>query len=338
MLELVREIANTWVTWWMVGLLLSFRMIVPARNFLSERSAQWLAHNLTDARSTSVRRRFDVSFKRYVDKTFGARQVRIGGCRLWVLRYRKTALISLLTYLLIYCAVLTTLDFDLIYAGMEDMRANFRDPNHPDFNAQVAGFADLVDDLDTFVLVAALLMLNGILLGLFNTITDFVSFLETRNILARLGRGPARDIFWVLVDLVLTTLISIGGFVLFWVCTTYFGTLFSERSLPIGDVAYQGMMLGISALTRAVEMLGPEQPALIITDPAMISMTFSTYATSIWIWVFFLSTLAIRSAVLFAPLLRAVTFLVDVEDHPFRAAWLMFAIVWSLSVAGFALT
>ena len=118
MLDLVREIANTWVTWWMVGLLMSFRMIVPARNFLSDRSAKWPSHRLTRARGVSSRRRFDLSFKRYVDRTFNARQVKIGRCRVWTLRYRNTAFVSLLTFLGIYCSVLLTLDFDQLYRGV----------------------------------------------------------------------------------------------------------------------------------------------------------------------------------------------------------------------------
>lgn len=338
MLDLVREFANAWITWWMVGLLLSFRMIVPARGFLSDRSAQWLAHRLTKARNVSVRRRFDISFKRYVDRTFNARQVRLGRCRFWTLRYRNTALVSMLTFLLIYCVVLLTLDFDQVFRGTEAMRAAFTDPEHPDYDPNVAGFAALIENIDTQVLVASMMIFNGLVLGLFNTITDYVSFLETRNILARLGRGPLRDVLWVCVDLVLTTLISIGGFILFWASTSLFGTFFSGRSIALTDAAREGFTLGITALRRAVAMLGDASPALDLTDPAMIAMTLSTYATSVWIWVFFLSTLIIRSVVLFGPVLRLVSFLVDVEEYPFRAAWLMFAMLWSVGIAVQALT
>ena len=336
MLELVQEFANAWVTWWMAGLLLSFRMIVPARNFLSDRSAKWLAVQLTNARSVSVRRRFDISFKRYVDRTFQARQKKFGPCRIWTLRYRSTAMVSLLTFLLIYCAVLLTLDFDQVYRGMEAMRDSFRDPTSPNYDSKIAGFADMVAGLDASVLVASMMIFNGLMLGLVNTLTDYVSFIETRNILARLGRGAAKDIAWVTVDLVLTTLISIAGFVFFWVVTDYFGTLFSGRSLAFFDIAEDGARLGVLALSRAIEMFGEGKPALDLTDPAMIAMTFSTYATSIWIWVFFISTLIMRSVVLVGPLLRLVSFLVDVEEHPFRAAWLMFASLWTIGIALYA--
>lgn len=337
MLDLVQQIANTWVTWWMVGLLMSFRMIVPARNFLSDRSAKWLAHRLTKARGTSTRRRFDISFKRYVDRTFKARQIRVGRCNIWVLRYRKTAFVSMLTFLVIYSAVLLTLDFEQIYRGTEAMRQSFSTPGSPNYDPAIAGFADLVAHLDTNILVATMMVFNGLILGLFNTLTDFVSFLETRNVLARLGRGPVRDIFWVTLDLILTSLISIGGFVLFWLGTSFFGSLFSGRSLGVLDIAYEGAALGVLALMRAVATLGDSRPAMDLTDPAMVAMTVSTYATSVWIWVFFVSTLAIRSVALAGPLLRLVTFLVDVEDYPFRAAWLMFALIWSAGIAVFAL-
>ncbi|MEM9578934.1 MAG: hypothetical protein AAF999_18230 [Pseudomonadota bacterium] len=336
MLELIREFANAWVTWWVAGLLLSFRMIVPARNFLSERSAQWLAHRLTKARSVSVRRRFDVSFKRYVDQTFGARRARLGPCRLWTLRYRKTAAVSMLTFLAIYGVVLLTLDFDQIYRGVDTLRAGFSDPASPNYQPSIAGFAEMLADVDTRILVVSMMIFNGLMLGLVNTVTDYVSFIETRNILARLGRGPFGDIAWVIVDLMLTTLISIGGFVVFWVVTDYFGTLISERPLDVLNTAKDGALLGILALNHALETLGEGKPALTLTDPAMVAMTVSTYATSIWIWVFFLSTLFIRSVVLFGPLLRLVSFLIDVEDHPFRAAWFMFATVWTIGIALYA--
>ncbi len=336
MLELVQEFANAWVTWWMAGLLLSFRMIVPARNFLSDRSAKWLAHRLTEARSVSVRRRFDVSFKRYVDKTFGARRAKLGPCHIWTLRYRNTAAVSMLTFLVIYCVVLVTLDFEQIYRGVDDLRAGFSDPDSPDYEPSIAGFAQMLADVDTTVLVVSMMIFNGLTLGLVNTVTDYVSFIETRNILARLGRGPFGDVLWVTIDLVLTTLISIGGFVIFWVLTDYSGTLISGRPLDLFSTAQDGARLGLLALNHALETLGNEKPALSLTDPAMIAMTFSTYATSIWIWVFFLSTLIIRSVVLFGPMLRLVSFLIDVEDHPFRAAWFMFAVVWTIGIAFYA--
>lgn len=337
MLDLVRQIANTWVTWWMVGLLMSFRMIVPAQNFLSDRSAKWLAHRLTHARGISARRRFDLSFKRYVDRTFNARQVRVGRYRFWTLRYRNTAFVSLLTFFFIYCLVLLTLDFDQIYRGVEALRQGFQDPDSPDYDETLAGFVPLVNHLDISVIVATMIIFNGVFLGLFNTLTDYISFLETRNILARLGRGPVHDIFWVAVDLLLTTVISIGGFVLFWVATDFFGTLLSVTRFELLETTQEGVRIGLAALASAGHMIGGSSPALDPTDPAMISMALSTYATSIWIWVFFASTLGIRSVALAAPVLRMVTFLVDVEDHPFRAAWLVFAIVWTVAIGAYAL-
>jgi hypothetical protein len=337
MLDLVKAVANTWFTWWMVGLLISFRMIVPARNFLSERSAKWLAHRLTQARGISTRRRFDLSFKRYVDRTFHARQVKIRRCRVWTLRYRNTAFVSLLTFLVIYSLVLLTLDFDQLYYGVETLRARIQDPASPEFDESVAGFVALIGHLDTSLIVATMMIFYGVIFGLFNTLTDYVSFIETRNLLARLGRGPWRDILWITVDLLLTTVISIGGFVILWVAVTYFGSLLSERSLSISVVAHEGVGIGLAALANAASMMGENRPELNPTDPAMISMTLSTYATSIWIWVFFASTLAIRGVVLATPVLRFVTFLIDVEVHPFRAAWLMFAFMWTIGIGVCAL-
>lgn len=337
MLDLVKEIANAWLTLWMVGLLISFRMIVPARGFLSDRSAKWLSHHLTQTRGISTRRRFDLSFKRYVDRTFHARQKRWGRCRIWTLRYRSTAFVSFLTFLIIYIAVLFSVDFDQLDRGVMALRAAMQDPTAPGYDASVAGFVALIEDLDTDFIVATMLIFYGITFGLFNTITDYVSFFETRNVLARLGRGPLRDVMWVCLDLVLTTAISIAGFVLLWVLTTYFGTLLSGRAPAFFSVVQEGGAIGIAALVSAVSMVGVNQPALNPTDPAMIAMTLSTYATSVWIWVFFVGSFAIRAVAMAAPALRLVRFLIDVEDHPFRAAWLMFALLWTAGVGVMAL-
>ncbi|MFK7765545.1 MAG: hypothetical protein AB8B62_19945 [Roseobacter sp.] len=336
MLELVQQFANAWLTWWMAGLLLSFRMIVPAQSFLSERSARWLSNQLTNANGINARRRFNLSFKRYVDRTLHARQVRVGRLRFWTLRYRKTAVFSLVTFLLIYTGVLLTLDFDQIYRGVIALRESFSDPGSTNYDPKIAGFAELVADLDLGLLVGAMMLFNGIFLALFNTITDYVSFLETRNVLARLGRGPLRDIFWVIVDFTLTTTICVLGFTFFWVFTSYAGTILSGRSLSFVEISYEGLVLGVFALYRAVETLGEARPAMDLTDPAVVSMAYSTYATSIWIWVFFISTLLLRSIVLFRPLLRLARFLIDVEDHPFRAAWLVFAVFWTLGLTAYA--
>lgn len=337
MLDLVKAVANNWFTWWMVGLLMSFRMIVPAKEFLSERSAKWLAQRLTTAPGVSTRRRFDVSFKRYVDRTFAARQVRIGGCRVWVLRYRKTALVSLFTFLIIYVLLLATVDFAQLRLGVEDIRAGFQDPDRTDFDANRANAVALIAEMDATYILAVMLIFYGVAFALFNTLTDYLSFLETRNVLARLGRGPVRDIIWVVVDFVLTTAISLVGFVFMWLLVTYAGTLISGHSPGFAAVASEGMQIGLTALQNAVAMVGDNRPALSPTDPSMIAMTLSTYATSIWIWVFFGSTLAIRCVVLVRPLLRLVTFLIDVDDHPFRAAWLMFAIIWTAGLGLYAL-
>ncbi|MEL7183243.1 MAG: hypothetical protein AAGK57_06325 [Pseudomonadota bacterium] len=341
MVELAKYFASNWLTWWVAGLVLSYRMIVPAQDFLSERSADWLRQTILSTRNATVRRRFNVSFKRYVDRTFAARQRTLGGCKIWTLRYRNTAVVSFGTFLAIYGLVLLTLDFDLMLRGVEDIFARMQDPQSPDYNPAMEPFFDIIHTAGAFdlrILLASMLGVNGLFLGLLNTITDYVSFVETRNVLARLGRGPVRDVVWVIVDLILTTMISVLGFVLFWVLTTYFGTMFSGRSLPVLPILEEGLAIALTGLGNALALLIGRAPPLGPTDPAMISMTLSTYATSIWIWVFFAGVLGIRLAVLFAPLLRLIRFVIDVEEHPFRAVWVMFALPWTMLIAYAAFT
>jgi hypothetical protein len=152
-------------------------------------------------------------------------------------------------------------------------------------------------------------------------------------VLAGLGRGVGRDIALVVLDILLTTLIALFGFILLRVGTALLGSLISGRDLGIDSLMVESASQGVAALHNALRLMAGQSPVIDPVQPAMMSMTLSTYATSIWIWVFFGGVMLIRLAALGAPVLRLVSFLVDVESYPFRAAWLIFALAWSAGVA-----
>jgi hypothetical protein len=177
MLELVETLSSSWLTFWVVGLLISYRMIVPARDFLSDRSAEWLARALTRAHGRGARRRFEVAFKRYVDRTFQARLVRRGRLRFRVLRFRRTALISFLTFQLIYWLVALNIGFDVLDVGTADTLRQISTPGHPDYMPALEPVYGLLADEAMFQrmvvgVTLGLLVLGSLTFGLFNMIAD----------------------------------------------------------------------------------------------------------------------------------------------------------------------
>jgi hypothetical protein len=194
--------------------------------------------------------------------------VKTGRCRVWTLRYRNTAFVSLLTFLIIYCSAALTLDFDQLYRGVEALREGFQDPLSSNLDESISGSVALANHLDISLIVTTLINFYGVVLGLFNTLADYVSFLETRNILARLGRGPVRDIAWVAVDFLLTTAISIGGFVHLWDAITYFGTLLLGGIFGLFETTQKGVQLGLWALACAELMMLAQWPSVRPDQPS----------------------------------------------------------------------
>lgn len=332
MVELAQTLAGHWLTIWVAGLVLSYRMIIPAEKFLSARSAEWLSAALTQFRGTGARRRFGVAFKRYVDQTFGARQIRFGRCRFWTFSLGRSILVSFLTFQVIYWMIIWQIELGPLSAGyMEDLR-EMADPNHPGYRPQLAPLVELVERLDPDFMLYGMLAVNSLLYGLANTLTDYFSFVETRNILARLGRGTMRDMMLVALDIVLTTAIALLGFAAMAVAILQAGALLGDTGMPMEVAAVGGFNLAAEALQNAVLLIAGRTPVIGATEPATMAMVLSTYATSIWIWVFFAGAILIRAVALAGPLFHLVGFLVDVESHPFRAAWLMFAFVYTIGL------
>ena len=330
--------ASPWA-FWLAGLVASFRLIAPAEGFLSRRSADWLARQVLGTQGGSARRRFDVAFKRYVDRTFEARQVRLGRCRIWRLSFWRCATVSFLTFFALFWAMVLASDTAAMQAAfvietrgtMERLAA-----------AGMISFSSAVlnDPGAMGTVFWASLLVFALVGAVANVVPDYLSFIETRNVLARMGRGAARDVMLLLVDALLTGAIATLGYFTVTLLMTLLGEGIgaggARSADPVHTLLIALVLLGqsFSALFGAVTGQVFETGLVAVGVHAMV---LSTFATSVWIWVFFAGTTLLRLGVLLGPLLRAVRLLVDVEAHPFRAAWLMFAALWTAGMGAAAL-
>jgi len=134
-------------------------------------------------------------------------------------------------------------------------------------------------------LVYAILM---VFLGLFvNFIPDYISLVETRFVLKKFKSNSIFRIFiLVLVDLVLTTAIICGTFLLF-------GFLLSDKE-------------GRSGLLELVLSL-------------FLPIVITSYLTSIWIWLFFLGSLITKLLNLGSLGRNKMGKYFDIENKPFKS-------------------
>jgi hypothetical protein len=331
-LTILGNAAASPVTFWLAGLVAAFRLIAPAERFLSARSAAWLAAQIGGRQGGSIKRRFALAFKRYVDRTFDARQIRLGRCRVWRLSFWRCAAVSFLTFLGLFWFLALSADTDIMRveftARIQPIVARLRDEGVLTFEGDLLAQPDTLTALFWTSLI--FLSLVG---ALANIVPDYLSFLETRNVLARMGRGVAADVALILVDFVLSLLIALLA--VFLLILPY--VMIGEALKPGGAPASESFDIAFTLLGEAIRpFFAPSDVTMVEIVPTQASI-LSTFATSVWIWVFFSGMGLLRAGVLIAPVLRLVRFLVDVDDHPFRAAWLMFAILWSAGMGGAAL-
>ncbi|MEL6680706.1 MAG: hypothetical protein AAFQ51_18535, partial [Pseudomonadota bacterium] len=266
---------------WLAGLAFSFRLIVPARTFLSDRSAEWVAERMIRGSGAGLRRRFGVSFKRYMNRVFGARARRIRGCRVWVLGFWRCALVSVVSYLAIFGALLALTDADLLRAGFAaDLTRVVEDFDLAERFGEVGGpgFVAFVFYLQ--------LGLSAVMYGLVNTLPDYLSFVQTRNVLARMGRGVWSDLWLILLDVLMTIPLAVLGMAL--VSAVGKGALALVTGDPFDPLtAYGDSVLEVVGTVLGYAWSATPTGMVLMAQRGTEAMVLSAFATSLWIWVFF---------------------------------------------------
>ena len=171
------------------------------------------------------------------------------------------------------------------------------------------GFAILFSDFYG----TPLFLLLGMLGAALNLFPDYLSLLETRFVLRRMRRaGGVGLVGWLALDWLLTT--AIFGF----------GVLF----LVVFLVAFSGEGLGRDLLAEWVQLFWLELPELLTGGNEFLSFyLWTTYLTSIWLWLYALSGLIVRSA-------RAVPSVRDTLNIEDRPLYSMGLVAGGLAAAG----
>jgi hypothetical protein len=173
---------------------------------------------------------------------------------------------------------------------------------------------------------------RGFLLGAIfaNIVPDYISLLETRYVLRLLMRSQdiVRTAGLLIADVIASFAIfyfvSIGGAVVFFV-------LWSPTAYPPAAAPrlYMDWVVGLIALLP--EFLWLDNPDSLDREAVGVFF-YSTFWTSVWLWIFGLSQVAIRAAARLNPILKIVRYLLPIEERPFRSIGVVAA---SLATLGY---
>ncbi|MCZ6643403.1 MAG: hypothetical protein O7F71_17665 [Gammaproteobacteria bacterium] len=170
-----------------------------------------------------------------------------------------------------------------------------------------------------------------ILLGLcFNVIPDYLSILETRFILRffRESRSALTIAGLLAVDAVVTVAIfSVVGVLLFWLAAITYGMDFP--SLP-------RLFLDLVQEYKTTMWIPDPHGSGNVSDLNLLGVFFySTFFTSVWLWLFGLSHLLVTLASRTGPLLRAVKYILPIDEKPFRSLGIIAGLIAMLSYWAF---
>ena len=143
-----------------------------------------------------------------------------------------------------------------------------------------------------------------------NSVLDYISLFQTRWVIEYMARtsSTAAHLGFLLVDAVLTLGILV---------------------LSIGGIQIIGVGLKDTSILQALFVTMPEflYDRVLEGGNPLRAIVFSTFLTSIWLWLYALAGVAMRSAV---PLFRSVDWMTeffDVETRPVQALGLMLAVL-----------
>ncbi len=162
----------------------------------------------------------------------------------------------------------------------------------------------------------------------FNLIPDYLSLLETRVIVGAMSRTRKASalVGYLFMDLILTYVIfiTLSGF--FWIIAViYWNSMQLELSFVVQHYAdYFTIILS-------------EKPLAFVGDASFLAIfLYSTYFTSVWVWLTALGWWAIRVMAKAPPLLKAMQYLLPIDERPLRSIGEVAAVIvclcyWSVT-------
>ena len=157
------------------------------------------------------------------------------------------------------------------------------------------------------------LLLSSVLFIVVNLIADYLSLIETRMIIGEMCKydHPITVILFIFIDIFLTLSIFtlsvlMASFILFAI-----SKITHTIITPILSIFYY--IFGRYYLEGIVK-------TLMFKDYLPISVaTYTTFITSVWIWLYALSQMLIRLSARAEPLLETIKHILPIETRPFRS-------------------
>ena len=185
-------------------------------------------------------------------------------------------------------------------------------------------FESIFHEYDSLNILVGMITITFVALFL-NVIPDYVSILGTRYLLHWLsGRSSAWRLSGLLaLDAAASAIIFLllGGFIL-WMALILIG--YDNRGSLLGGY--------LELIANYKTIMWFEKG-----DTNLFGIFFySTFFTSVWLWLFGLSHLAITLASRTGPLLRVVRYVLPIDEKPFRSLGIIAGLIAMLGYWGFA--
>ena len=176
-----------------------------------------------------------------------------------------------------------------------------------------------------------------------NLICDYLSLAESRYVIRRIGvsKFRARAIMWLFADLVATYIIILFVFTLVNFPNDFFG--FAEGQLDIfisvlDETALIGLYQTIDGISSIFNLMFSTDYSILYrnfdkphwqwANLYMGIFVYSTFFTSIWVWLYFLSSYLLKLLHLFRPIKSFMKEELNATKRPFTSiAWMAVAIV-----------
>ena len=149
---------------------------------------------------------------------------------------------------------------------------------------------------------------------IYNLLADYISLIETRYIIGRMSTGKSCTalLFFMVLDVVLTVAI-------FLFCFLLFGTLF---------VMFQSLSsIGIYDAIKRLFVDAPETLTFSGDNQNLAIYFYSTFFTSVWIWLYAISQVLIRSCTRIDWVVRILQYILPLEDRPFRSIGIICSLI-----------
>lgn len=168
----------------------------------------------------------------------------------------------------------------------------------------------------------------------YNLIPDYFSLLETRYVIRWMGQTQSgfKILAILAFDVLATTLIFLAGIVLLVLVVSIFLSVLQEAR-PYWKVVDKGLSIMFFELVTHGMVFASSGK-----EPSVGIFFYTTFFTSVWVWLFALAWGAMRLATRFEPGIRFLIWALPIQDYPIRSIGLTLGALACISYWVFGLT